>query len=153
MIAIIDYGAGNLTSVRLAFESLGLTALITQVPSEIRAAERVVFPGVGAAGAAMQNLGDLDLVQAIRSVVQSGTPFLGICLGCQMLARVLGGTVAPHPEGKAEIGYYPIDITDAGSRLMEWPEHVYQWHREGFTTPRNSEILIIFGKHTIIWEN
>jgi GMP synthase (glutamine-hydrolysing) len=59
-----------------------------------------------------------------------------------MLARHLGATVAFHPEGKAEVGYYPIRITPAGRSVMEtWPEVVYQWHREGFDLPSGAELL------------
>src|SRR6201987_5996676 len=69
-------------------------------------------------------------------------PFLGICLGAQMLARQLGARVAPHPQGRAEIGYYPIRPTSAGLRLCRhWPDHVYHWHREGFELPRGTELL------------
>jgi glutamine amidotransferase len=85
MIAIIDYRAGNLTSVRLACESLGLEAGITSDPDVIRSAERVIFPGVGAAGAAMGHLGELELIDTLRMVVDSGLPFLGICLGTQII--------------------------------------------------------------------
>lgn len=85
MIAVIDYRAGNLTSVRLAFESLGIDAVITDDPDRIKEAERVVFPGVGAAGAAMASLRELELVDAIIDVVRRGTPFLGICLGTQII--------------------------------------------------------------------
>ena len=85
MIAIIDYKAGNLTSVRLAFGALGCEALITSDPQAILAADRVVFPGVGAAGAAMRNLADLKLLAPIKEVAARGTPFLGICLGTQIL--------------------------------------------------------------------
>ncbi|MCO5132401.1 MAG: glutamine amidotransferase [Xanthobacteraceae bacterium] len=69
-------------------------------------------------------------------------PYLGICLGAQMLARQLGATVAPHPQGRAQIGYYPIRPTAAGRALCgPWPAHVYQWHCEGFTLPRGGELL------------
>ncbi len=69
-------------------------------------------------------------------------PFLGICLGAQMLAKQLGASVAPHPEGRAEIGYYPIRPTDAGLALCpHWPGHVYHWHREGFERPAGCELL------------
>ena len=85
MIAIIDYKAGNLTSVKLAFETLKVQAEITSDPKKILAAERVVFPGVGAAGAAMGNLRELHLAATIRDVVARGTPFLGICLGTQII--------------------------------------------------------------------
>ncbi|MDP6524151.1 MAG: imidazole glycerol phosphate synthase subunit HisH [Kiritimatiellia bacterium] len=85
MVAIIDYKAGNLTSVRLAFEALGVDATITDNPEDILAAERVVFPGVGAAGAAMVTLQELGLTDTIRAAVASGKPFLGICLGTQII--------------------------------------------------------------------
>jgi GMP synthase (glutamine-hydrolysing) len=69
-------------------------------------------------------------------------PFLGICLGAQMLARQLGATVAPHPQGRVEVGYYPVYPTDAGRAVCsEWPEHVYHWHGEGFALPAGCELL------------
>ena len=69
-------------------------------------------------------------------------PFLGICLGAQMLARQLGGRVYPHAQGQAEIGYYPIRPTELGRALCDpWPEQVYQWHREGFDLPSGAELL------------
>jgi GMP synthase (glutamine-hydrolysing) len=69
-------------------------------------------------------------------------PFLGICLGAQMCARALAGRVFRHPQGKAEVGYYPIRPTPAGLSLVDpWPEQVYQWHREGFDLPAGTELL------------
>ena len=62
-------------------------------------------------------------------------PFLGICLGAQMLVNHLGGTVAGHPDGIVEVGWYPLQATEAGRALMDWPEMTYQFHREGFTLP------------------
>ncbi len=85
MIAIIDYNAGNLTSVKLALDALEVPARITNEPSVIADAERVVFPGVGAAGAAMADIDRLNLRDAIIGAAQSGKPFLGICLGTQIL--------------------------------------------------------------------
>ncbi len=85
MIAIVDYRAGNLTSVRLAFEHLGLEALVTNQAADILRADRVVFPGVGSAGAAMGHLAALGLADVLREVVRRGTPFLGICLGAQII--------------------------------------------------------------------
>jgi len=74
--------------------------------------------------------------------LREGKPFLGICLGAQMLVKHLGGTVAGHPEGRAEIGYYPIRPTAAGLAIHDpWPQQVYQWHREGFDLPRGAELL------------
>ncbi len=85
MIAIVDYNAGNLTSVKLALDYLGTRSEITRDPERIIAADRVIFPGVGSAGAAMQNIRTLGLADVLRQVVQRGTPFLGICLGTQII--------------------------------------------------------------------
>jgi len=68
-------------------------------------------------------------------------PFLGICLGAQMLSRHLGGKVGPHAEGFVEIGYFPLQATEAGRRFGDWPGQVYHWHREGFTLTRGCELL------------
>ena len=69
-------------------------------------------------------------------------PFLGICLGAQMLAKHLGGSVGPHPEGLVEVGYYPLQSTTEGRMLLpHWPDMVYQWHREGFELPRSATLL------------
>jgi GMP synthase (glutamine-hydrolysing) len=70
-----------------------------------------------------------------------GAPFLGICLGAQMLVKRLGGNVCAHCEGCAEVGFYPLHATDAGRRLGEWPGTVYQWHREGFDLPSGTTLL------------
>lgn len=84
MISIIDYKAGNLTSVKLAFDALGAEAKTTSDPKEIMAAERVVFPGVGAARSAMDNLKAMGLVETVKTCAET-KPFLGICLGMQIL--------------------------------------------------------------------
>ena len=69
-------------------------------------------------------------------------PFLGICLGAQMLARQLGGKISHHAEGHVEVGYYPIRPTEAGKAVCPlWPDHVYQWHREGFELPPGATLL------------
>lgn len=62
-------------------------------------------------------------------------PFLGVCLGAQMLSKRLGGAVGPHADGLVEIGYYPIRPTEEGAHFGPWPQHVYHWHREGLTLP------------------
>ena len=84
-IAVIDYGAGNLRSIRRALEAAGASVSITADTAVVLAADAVVFPGVGAAGAAMQRLNDLDLIAPIYDVVAQDRPFLGICLGMQLL--------------------------------------------------------------------
>lgn len=65
--------------------------------------------------------------------LSEGKPFLGVCLGAQMLAKQLGGKVYAHPGGRVEVGYEPIAPREAGYKLGEWPSHVYHWHGEGFT--------------------
>ena len=90
MIAIVDYGMGNLRSVQKALEKLGHASRVTARPEEIAAAERVILPGVGAFGAAMANLNREDgegptLARVVVEAVRSGKPFLGICLGMQLL--------------------------------------------------------------------
>ena len=84
-IAVIDYGAGNLRSIRRALEAAGAHVTITSESGQVRQADAVVFPGVGAAGAAMDRLHQLGLVDVIGEVVTDGRPFLGICLGMQLL--------------------------------------------------------------------
>ena len=84
MTAVVDYGAGNLTSVRYALAALGESAEVTSSPAVVARADRVVFPGVGAAKSAMENLRALGLVEAVREAAAT-RPFLGICLGMQIL--------------------------------------------------------------------
>lgn len=67
--------------------------------------------------------------------LKENKPFLGICLGAQMLVRHLGKKVYSHPDKLVEIGWYPLEATDAGKELMDWPDMVYQFHREGFELP------------------
>ena len=85
MIAIIDYDAGNLKSVEKAFEFLGAEAVITRDPDQILSADRVVLPGVGAFGDAMEKLRKFNLVNTIYNVADKKIPFLGICLGLQLM--------------------------------------------------------------------
>lgn len=85
MIAIIDYGMGNLYSVEKAFVSLGAEVVVTSDPKVIKSADKVVLPGVGAFGDCMTNLEKYGLIEVIHEVIASGVPFLGICLGLQLL--------------------------------------------------------------------
>ena len=73
--------------------------------------------------------------------LRAGTPFLGVCLGAQLLARYLGGCVRPHPDGLHEIGYYPVRATAAGRDLFAREQHFYQWHGEGFSLPAGAKLL------------
>jgi glutamine amidotransferase len=85
MIAIIDYGMGNLRSVQKGFERMGHEAVVTREPHTILDASKVVLPGVGAFPDCMRNLEEYGLIDAVRKSIASGKPFLGICLGLQLL--------------------------------------------------------------------
>lgn len=85
MIAIIDYDAGNLASVQRAVSHLGIQCVITKEEAEIKAADRIIFPGVGAAGAAMQSLRTNGLDRVIKEAFAIGKPVLGICIGSQII--------------------------------------------------------------------
>lgn len=116
MIAIIDYDAGNLTSVSRAVSHLGMPNVITKTAVEIKAAQRIIFPGVGAAGAAMESLKRSGLDAVITEAFVSGKPILGICLGTQIILShseenntpclgILQGTVrAFAPENRSKDG-------------------------------------------------
>ena len=85
MIAIIDYGSGNIQSVKNALDSLGEISTITSSPQEVEKADKVIFPGVGSFGFAMKRLEQTGLDKAILESIKQNKPFLGICLGLQLL--------------------------------------------------------------------
>ncbi len=85
MIAIIDYGAGNLQSVKKAFDFIGAESVITDNPETINACDKILLPGVGSFGDAMDSMTQKGLVETVKQNAMSGKPFLGICLGLQLL--------------------------------------------------------------------
>jgi glutamine amidotransferase len=95
LIAIIDYGAGNIHSIEKALEYAGATVRVTDEPAVVAKAQAVVLPGVGSGGAAMARMTERGLDDAIRQATQQGKPFLGICLGMQLLAD-------HHAEGEVD---------------------------------------------------
>lgn len=127
MIAIIDYGAGNLQSVQKALDFIGAKNLITDSKSEIEAADAVILPGVGSFGDAMDCLTKSGLLDTVKAAALSDTPFLGICLGLQMLFEkseesvgvaglsVLKGEVRRFPKEIGlkipQIGWNSLEIT------------------------------------------
>ena len=96
-------------------------------------------------GGPMSANDETDFIRAeidwIPTILESGKPFLGICLGGQILTRALGGRVGIHPEGLSEAGYYPLQPTAAGEPLFRDVTHMYQFHREGMDLPRGAERL------------
>ncbi|MBR2738887.1 MAG: imidazole glycerol phosphate synthase subunit HisH [Lachnospiraceae bacterium] len=133
MIAIIDYDAGNMKSVEKALQAMGQENTVTSDPDTILSADRVILPGVGAFGAAMTSIRERGLEEVIRKVCAQGTPFLGICLGLQLMfeeseedpgVRGLGllpGKIRRIPDAPGlkipHMGWNSLQVTP-GSRLM-----------------------------------
>ncbi len=134
MIAIIDYDAGNLRSVEKALLSIGEETIVTRKHDEILAADKVILPGVGAFGDAMRKLKEYGLVDTIHEAVDSGKPFLGICLGLQLLFRrsdesdgveglsILPGEILRIPDAPEikipHIGWNSLEVSE-GARLFK----------------------------------
>lgn len=141
MIAIIDYGAGNLQSVRKAFDYLGVQTQVTSDPQVLLNAEAAILPGVGAFGDSMQALESVGMVQPIRDFVTSNRPFLGICLGMQLLFEgseespgvpglgILKGTIARIPAEKGlkipHIGWNSLALRQQGGLFQGLEEEPY----------------------------
>ena len=113
MIAIIDYDAGNIKSVEKALQKLGADVVITKDADVILSADKVILPGVGAFGDAMTNLKKYDLVSVIKQVVERKIPFLGICLGLQLLFERSDET--PGVEGLGILKGEVLRIPDNGN--------------------------------------
>lgn len=141
MIAIIDYDAGNLKSVEKALNFLGKDAVITRDPAQIRQAGRVILPGVGAFGDAMAKLKEYHLDTLIREIADSGKPFLGICLGLQLLFEeseespgvkglgILKGKICRIPEKEGlkvpHIGWNSLHLENDGRLFQNISESSY----------------------------
>lgn len=141
MIAIIDYDAGNIKSVEKALQFLGAEAVITRDRDTILQADHVILPGVGAFGDAMQKLHDYGLVEVIRQVVEKKTPFLGICLGLQLMfdrseespgvegLGILNGEIRRIPDKEGlkvpHIGWNSLKFPKQGKLYKGIPEDSY----------------------------
>ena len=146
MIAIIDYDAGNIKSVQKAMQHLGKEAVITRDRDTILNAEKVILPGVGAFGDAMGKIRQYDLETVIHEVVEKGTPFLGICLGLQLLFEkseecdgvtglsVLKGEIVKIPHGEYKkiphMGWNSLELKNEGRLFcgIENSSYVYFVH-------------------------
>lgn len=120
MVAIIDYGAGNLHSVKNALDFLGAESVITSERDTILSADRVILPGVGAFGDAMESLREKGLVEVVREAADGSRPFLGICLGLQLLFEK-----SEECEGTAGLGIFKgsvVKIPECGLKIphMGW---------------------------------
>jgi len=141
MIAIIDYDAGNIKSVEKALFSLGEEVVITRDAEKILSADGVILPGVGAFGDAMEKLHSYGLVEIIKKCVNNGTPFLGICLGLQLLfesseespgvegLHILDGKILRIPDAPGlkipHIGWNDLSFPNAGKLFQGLPENSY----------------------------
>ncbi|MEE0954609.1 MAG: imidazole glycerol phosphate synthase subunit HisH [Eubacterium sp.] len=141
MIAIIDYDAGNIKSVEKALISLGEQPAVTRSAQEILDADRVILPGVGSFGDCMDNLRRFGLVDVIRQAAASGKPFLGICLGLQLLFEssqesqgveglgILKGKILRIPAGPGlkipHMGWNSLHLTGNGRLFRDIPEDSY----------------------------
>lgn len=139
MIAIIDYGMGNLRSVQKAFEFLGFPAQITDKREEIRKADKIVLPGVGAFCDAIKTIREKGIDELIQDAIKEGKPFLGICLGMQLLFEkslengefqglgIFPGIIQKLPETEKipQIGWNCLNINKRDPLFTGLPEHPY----------------------------
>jgi glutamine amidotransferase/cyclase len=107
-VTLLDYGAGNVRSVRNAIIKLGFTVRTVTKPEEVASASRLIFPGVGAFGSAMDILRSRGLIDPLREYVASGKPFMGVCLGLQLLFD--GSEESGGIEGLGVIPVYPVAL-------------------------------------------
>ena len=112
-LVIIDYGAGNIKSIEFAFERLGVHAVLSSNPQEIKEADKVIFPGVGAAGAAMKKLKDSGLDQLIPQLKQ---PVLGICLGMQLMCK------HSQENDTQGLGIFDVDVLKFDAQQVKVPQ-------------------------------
>jgi glutamine amidotransferase len=141
MVAIVDYGAGNIKSVENAVRYLGHEAVLTRDPAVILSADHVILPGVGAFGDAMARLRRYGLEEVLKETVKRGIPFLGICLGLQLLFEsseespgaqglgILKGHILRIPDGEGrkvpQIGWNDLTYPNPGKLFAGLPEGTY----------------------------
>ncbi len=158
MIAICDYGAGNLKSVQKALAHLGQESVITGDPAQILGADKVILPGVGAFKDAMNELEKRELVDVIRRVCQNKTPFLGICLGLQLLFEsseespgveglgILKGKILRIPDEEGlkipHIGWNSLELTNNGRLFCDLPKEPYVYFVHSYYLQAEDEKIV-----------
>ena len=158
MVAIIDYDAGNIKSVEKAMQLLGQEVKITRDRDEIMAADHVILPGVGAFGDAMEKLHQYGLVEVIHEVTKKGTPFLGICLGLQLLFErsdeapgveglgVLKGDILKLPDKEGykipHMGWNSLDFPREGRLFKGLGEHPYVYFVHSYYLKAEDESIV-----------
>lgn len=158
MIAIVDYDAGNLKSVEKALKFLGQESIVTRDRKEILAADKVILPGVGAFGVAMEHLKKFELDKVIREVTEKKTPFLGICLGLQLLfegseessgvegLHILDGEIVKIPEEPGlkipHIGWNSLKLQNNGRLFQNIPEETFVYFVHSFYLKAREEEIV-----------
>lgn len=158
MIAIIDYDAGNIKSVEKALKTLGQEVIVTRDPEVILSADKVILPGVGAFGDAMGKLHDYGLVDVIHKVVEKNTPFLGICLGLQLMFEsseetpgveglgILKGKIVKIPEnGDLKIphmGWNSLHFQNDGRLFANLPQNSYVYFVHSYYLQAEDETIV-----------
>ncbi|MDE6253921.1 MAG: imidazole glycerol phosphate synthase subunit HisH [Lachnospiraceae bacterium] len=157
MIAIIDYDAGNLKSVEKALKYLGEDVTVTRDSKEILSAQKVILPGVGSFGDAMKKLYAYNLVDTIKSVAEKNTPFLGICLGLQLLFEksdetpgvkglgLLSGEILRIPDVGLKIphiGWNSLNLSGNGRLFKGVPQDSYVYFVHSYYLKANDENIV-----------
>ena len=158
MIAIIDYDAGNIKSVEKAFKYIGEDTVVSRDKDVILSADKVVLPGVGSFGDAMEKLRDYDLIDTINKVVENNTPFLGICLGLQLLFEssdetpgveglgILKGKILRIPDKPGfkipHIGWNSLELTNNGRLFKGIEEQSYVYFVHSYYLEAEDEQIV-----------
>jgi imidazole glycerol phosphate synthase glutamine amidotransferase subunit len=158
-LTVLDYGAGNLKSIANMLDSLSLPYEITDKKEDIKNAERLIFPGVGNFGQVMASLNSKDLTESLISTVKSGVPFLGICLGLQVLFEeseeapnvkglgIFKGKVIRFTQGKVpQIGWNQLIPTENNSILT--PDYVY-FVNSFYANPEDKSVISAYSNYYI----
>ena len=148
MIAVVDYGAGNLTSVKKALDHLGANAIVTGEPEAVACADKIILPGVGHF-AATESLQVSGLRLAIQNAIQTGTPFLGICVGMQWMC--LGSEEAPNTTGLGlltaicehfpsgikcpHVGWNSLEVSQSSRLLRGIPSGAFVYFTHSYRVP------------------
>ena len=158
MIAIIDYDAGNIRSVEKALIALGEQPVVTRDKDAILAADKLILPGVGAFGDAMERLHQYGLVDVIREAVKNGTPLLGICLGLQLLFErsdesdgvkglgILKGQILKIPDSPClkipHMGWNSLHLQNSGRLFKDIPENTYVYFVHSYYLQAEEEEIV-----------
>jgi len=158
MIAILDYDAGNLKSVEKALKFLGQESVVTRDRKEILAADKVILPGVGAFGVAMENLKKYELDKVIKEVAAKKTPFLGICLGLQLLfegseessgvegLHILDGEIVKIPDAPGlkipHIGWNSLQLQNDGRLFQGIPQETFVYFVHSYYLKAREESVV-----------